>query len=209
MTNGAGDDAPVSQYMSNVRYQRLMEMREPIPMTGRVEVTSDRRVLWKNVCMIGEDCRECIIEMSRNKLKFFIIGLELATGQWHLIEMWRAQANNVIKGCDNNLQKLMTFLEFRYGKLQIKDYELLLQHQLYQPKKREPDFVSIRHNELPGVNRSVSYERGDALVKIRNSVDGSPRENGKKYKPNMTNFKKRQVSKPLRLSVQPMGTERR
>ena len=107
------------------------------------------------------------------------------------------------------MQKLMTFLEFRYGKLQIKDYELLLQHQLYQPKKREKDFVSIRHNELPDVNRSVSYERGDALARMRNSVDGSPRRDGKKYQPKMTNFKKRQVVKPLRLSMQPMGSERR
>ena len=147
-------------------------------MTGKIEVTSERKVLWKNVCMIGEDCRECIIEMSRNKLKFFIIGLELATGEYHLVEMWRAQANNVIKACDNNLQKLMTFLEFRFGKMQIKDYDMLLQHQLYQPTKKRSDLTTL-----------PSVERGDALARSRNSVDAS--KMSKNYKPKLVDYKKR------------------
>jgi hypothetical protein len=48
-----------------------------------------------------------------------------------VIELWTSQANNVLKACDNSLEKLMGFLEFKYGKLQIKDLDVLVQYQLY------------------------------------------------------------------------------
>jgi hypothetical protein len=43
-----------------------------------------------------------------------------------VIELWTSQANNVLKACDNSLEKLMGFLEFKYGKLQIKDLDVLV-----------------------------------------------------------------------------------
>ena len=110
--------------------------------TRKIPMPRDRKVLWKEVCTIGEAARECLVEMSRSKCKFHILAIDLETDKHHYIEMWRVQAKNVLRACDNNLSKLMTFLEFRYGKLLIKDYELLLQHQLYRDSV-EPKPVSI------------------------------------------------------------------
>ena len=66
-----------------------------------------------------------------SKFKFHIFAIDLENGHQHFTEMWRAQTRNVMKACDNNMAKLMTFLEFKYGKLMIKDFELLLQYQLF------------------------------------------------------------------------------
>jgi hypothetical protein len=70
--------------------------------------------------------RECIVEMSRTKVKFYIVAVDLLTFKYHVVELFRQQANKMIKAVDNNLQSLMSFLEFRYGSLCITDQELLL-----------------------------------------------------------------------------------
>jgi hypothetical protein len=67
-----------------------------------------------------------MVEMSRNKLKFYIVALDLQYAKFHVIELWRVQANKVIKACGGSSERLMTFLEFKYGNLQIKDYDLLI-----------------------------------------------------------------------------------
>ena len=72
--------------------------------------------------------RECLVEMSHTKLKFYIVALDLEIGKFHVIELWKTQSNKLIKACDNQLEKLMTYLEFRFGVLQIKDYDLLVQY---------------------------------------------------------------------------------
>ena len=76
--------------------------------------------------MIGDDQRECIVEMSRTKLKFYIVALDLEYAKYHVIELWRAQSEKLLKACGGSSVKLMTFLEFKYGVMQIKDYDLLL-----------------------------------------------------------------------------------
>ena len=74
----------------SLKYQKMMvDPEEPIPISGPREVPTQRRVLWKNVCMIGVEKRECIIEMSRTKTKFFIVGLDLQYCKYHVIEMFR------------------------------------------------------------------------------------------------------------------------
>jgi hypothetical protein len=49
----------------------------PIPVSGPVIVPNERVVLWKNVCKLGNECRECIVEMSKTKMKFYIVALDL------------------------------------------------------------------------------------------------------------------------------------
>ena len=112
--------------MNNIKYQRMMAQKEPIPVAGAVVVPQQRRVLWKNVCLLGDEQRECMVEMSKNKLKFYIVAVDLAIFRYHIIELWSAQAKKLLQACDGSLEKLMTYLEFRYGKLQIKDYDLLI-----------------------------------------------------------------------------------
>lgn len=140
--------------MDNPKYVKMMqEAFVPIPVSGPKLVSTERRVLWKNVCLVGVASkesqldihsqkpklaqRECIIEMSRTKTKFYIIAIDLEINKYHVIELFRPQANKMIKACENSLQKLMTFLEFRFGTLCIKDQDMLMQYQLYMT----PDMI--------------------------------------------------------------------
>jgi hypothetical protein len=71
-----------ARFMTNPRYQRLMQQLDPISVTGQSLITQDRRVLWKNVCLIGDEVRECIVEMSKTKHKFYIVALDLEYGKF-------------------------------------------------------------------------------------------------------------------------------
>jgi hypothetical protein len=122
-----------SRFADNPRVQKLLSQKEPIHMSGQVIISEQRKVLWKRICVIGEDLRECLIEMSVLKLKFYIVALDLDSGKYHVIEMWKAQAGKILEACNKSMEKLMEQLEFKYGKLMIKDQNVLLQHQLYQP----------------------------------------------------------------------------
>ena len=75
-----------------------MSLKKPLPALD-LNLPSDRNVLWKNVCTIGDASKECLVEMSRTKTKFFIVVLDLQKDKYHFIEMWRPQANNVLKAC--------------------------------------------------------------------------------------------------------------
>lgn len=135
----------VSKFIgTNPKYMKMIEKKdEPIPISGARLLPADRKVIWKNVCLLGEMSRECIVEMSYVKNKFYIISLDLEFGKYSSIELFRPQAQKLIKACANMnqdisevdqttaLHRLMTFLEFRFGQLCIKDQELLMQYQLY------------------------------------------------------------------------------
>ena len=117
----------------------IEKKEEPIPISGAKLLPMDRKVIWKNVCLLGELSRECIVEMSYTKNRFYIISLDLEFGKYSTIEMFKPQAQKLIKACANMnediktdqttaLHRLMTFLEFRFGQLCIKDQELLMQY---------------------------------------------------------------------------------
>lgn len=56
---------------------RLLVQKEPLEVTGPVLVSSDRKVLWKNLCMIGPHHIECVVEFSMTRTKFYILALDL------------------------------------------------------------------------------------------------------------------------------------
>jgi len=106
--------------------------KEPIPIsgpkaTGPNAVPRERKVIWKKLCLIQDfdeysqkykiNDRECIIEMSRTKIKFYIVAVDLQIFKYHVIELYRAQANKIILACNNNLVKLMSGLQFKFGVL--------------------------------------------------------------------------------------------
>ena len=66
--------------------------------------------------------------MSSIKLKFYIVALDLESGKYHVIEMWKGQADKILQALGKNMEKLMAQLEFKYGKLMIKDHDMLLQY---------------------------------------------------------------------------------
>lgn len=142
-------DKDESQYFENQpKFQKYLRNEDqPIPVSGANLVPMERTVVWKNVCKLGNDGRECIVEMSYTKTKFYIVALDMQIEKYHVVELFRNQANKLIKSLTNAsyeellqnksvetanvLYKLMTFLEFKYGKLRIKDQELLMQYQLF------------------------------------------------------------------------------
>lgn len=101
----------------------MMASADPIAISGPKAVPSSRDVVWKNVCLIGDESRECIVEMSNTKTKFYIVALDLETDRYSVIELFRPQANKIIKACaslsagasskdkpNNDFQHLMTYL---------------------------------------------------------------------------------------------------
>lgn len=158
---GPPEDQYHSRFLEQPRYRRLADQKEPIHVSGRVIISDQRKVLWKKVCVIGEDRRECLIEMSNVKLKFYIVALDLESGKYHVIEMWKAQASKILDALDKSMEKLMGQLEFKYGKLMIRDHDMLLQHQLYQPipkasKRRPPKNTAMINSPSPSESPQMS-----------------------------------------------------
>jgi len=77
----------------------------------------------------------------------------------HVIELWRAQAEKVVKACDGSLAKLMTYLDFKFGVLKIKEFEMLLQYQLYMPSELQE---TLKHQE--SVRNSGSFTTNASLI---------------------------------------------
>jgi len=67
----------------------MSNFEEPIPMSGPKLLTNERKVLWKNVCMLGEEKREFILEMSTTRHRFYIVALDLEIVKYHVIELFR------------------------------------------------------------------------------------------------------------------------
>lgn len=128
-------------------------------MQGRHNLPTTRRLLWKNICVIGQDQRECLVEFSQNKLKFYIVALDMESTKMHVIELWRAQAEKVVKACDGSLAKLMTYLDFKFGVLKIKEFDMLLQYQLYMPTELQD---TLKHHEA--VRNSGSFTTNASLI---------------------------------------------
>ena len=94
---------PTSSFHGNIKFQRMMNMTNPLPavIQGQNQITLNRKVVWKNVCVIGEDERECLLEMSKTKLKFYIIALDMAIVKYHCIDLWQVQADKILSAAGN------------------------------------------------------------------------------------------------------------
>lgn len=100
-----------------------MDMHGPILLDKR------RKILWRNLCMIGRHHIECIVEMSIVKSKFFIVALDLFADKFHVVELWLPQAQKIVKACDDDLEKVMKMLDFKLGKLYLKHQDILIQYE--------------------------------------------------------------------------------
>jgi len=83
----------------------------------------------------------------------------MESAKMHVIELWRAQAEKVVKACDGSLAKLMTYLDFKFGVLKIKEFDMLLQYQLYMPTELQD---SLKHHEA--VRNSGSFTTNASLI---------------------------------------------
>lgn len=85
--------------------------------------------------MIGPHHIEFVVEFSMTKNKFFILVIDLFSGQYHVLDLWNTQAQKLLKACDQDLEKLMKMLDFKLGKLYIKHIDMLLNYETYMPYK--------------------------------------------------------------------------
>jgi len=67
---------------------KILIAKGPIDMHGPVLLDRRRKVLWRNLCMIGKHHIECIIEMSMHRNKFYIVALDLYANKFHVVELW-------------------------------------------------------------------------------------------------------------------------
>ena len=111
---------PTPMFANDQRVLKILISKGPMEMSGPILLDKDRKVLWRNLCMIGKHHIECIVEMSMYRSKFFIVALDLYANAYHVVELWLSQAQKMVKACDNNLEKVMKMLDFKLGKLYVK-----------------------------------------------------------------------------------------
>ena len=75
-------------YANDPKVLKILIMKGAMDMSGPILLDKARKVLWRNLCMIGKHHIECIVEMSMYKSKFFIVALDLYANQFHVVELW-------------------------------------------------------------------------------------------------------------------------
>ena len=55
----------------------MLSSTQAMDVEGPQLPPKEREVLWKNLCLIGSQNTECIIEFSRTSTKFFVVGLDI------------------------------------------------------------------------------------------------------------------------------------
>ena len=75
-------------YANDPKVLKILIMKGAMDMSGPILLDKSRKVLWRNLCMIGKHHIECIVEMSMYKSKFFIVALDLYANQYHVVELW-------------------------------------------------------------------------------------------------------------------------
>jgi hypothetical protein len=72
----------------------LLAQVEPLYVGNGLDIPLQRKLIWKNICMISK--RQCIVEMSQHKQKFYAIALELQFCKFYAVELWHSQAVKII-----------------------------------------------------------------------------------------------------------------
>jgi hypothetical protein len=105
----------------------MLQSDEPIPIHGDTQLPKSRQVVWRNLCMIGSEPIECIVEFSILPNRFNIVCLDIDKVKSHVIQLYEKQARKVLKNCEDDMQKLMLLLDFnRHGNLCIPELEFYL-----------------------------------------------------------------------------------
>lgn len=83
-----GGAVPQPMFANDQRVLKILVTKGPMEMSGPVLLDKRRKVLWRNLCMIGKHHIECIVEMSMLRSKFYIVALDLYAKQYHVVELW-------------------------------------------------------------------------------------------------------------------------
>ena len=79
---------PAPMYANDARVLKILSSKGAMDMSGPILLDKSRRVIWRNLCMIGKHHIECIVEMSMLKSKFYLVALDLYANKYHVIELW-------------------------------------------------------------------------------------------------------------------------
>ena len=83
---------PAPMFATDQRVLKILTSKQAMDMSGPVLLDKDRKVLWRNLCMIGKHHIECVVEMSVHRSKFFIVAFDLYANTFHVVELWLQQA---------------------------------------------------------------------------------------------------------------------
>ena len=79
---------PMPMFSNDPRVLKILMNKGPMEMSGPVLLSKERKVIWRNLCMIGKHHIECIIEMSMYRSRFYIVALDLFANKYHVVELW-------------------------------------------------------------------------------------------------------------------------
>ena len=150
-------------FANDQKVLKILVQKAPMDMHGPVLLDKKRKVLWRNLCMIGRHHIECIVEMSMFRSKFYIVALDLFADRFHVVELWLPQAQKMVKACDNDLEKVMKMLDFKLGKLYVKHQDILIQYESYMPEKVEQ---LMREGSMKKFPKSAS-RLNNSMARIR------------------------------------------
>jgi hypothetical protein len=112
-----------------------MRSNKPMKVSGHeILPPNDRDVLWKKLCMIGQEFIECLVEMSQTKTKFFIVVFDLLKEKFFYVQLFTAQAKKILRACDNSFEKVMKLLDFKINRLILKHMDVCMSFEKYMPK---------------------------------------------------------------------------
>jgi hypothetical protein len=79
---------PNSVFATSKKVVKIMSSERPMEVLNvdsGVLPPKERAILWKNLCMLGSDYIECLVEMSQSKQKFHVVVLDLLSERYHTI----------------------------------------------------------------------------------------------------------------------------
>ena len=126
---------PDSIYQHNKKVYKIMQSNEPMATTGSADLPPYREVVWRNLCMIGPQYIECVVEMSRYNSRFYILTYDMYADQFHVLELFQSQANKLLRACDGHFEKVMKLLDFAGGKMYLKHFDILMCYERFMPDK--------------------------------------------------------------------------
>lgn len=77
-------DESSNRFQSDPKVLKLLCSQDPLPVPSG-ELPQNRKVLWRNLCVIGVRETACIVEFSRSPNKFNIVGYEVERGFTHVL----------------------------------------------------------------------------------------------------------------------------
>ena len=77
--------------------------------------------------MLNGDLDDSLVEISKSKHRFYVVTYNSGTLKYQVIDMFRMVGRKLMFACDQLFTKLISLLDYKFGKLIIRDFETLIQ----------------------------------------------------------------------------------